>query len=418
MDTKGSGRPPIGEGSATSPTGERLSLVAICLESDAGAELRQFVRGTPFLRLQAEVHSYLTEDDIALSWMQGPGPDICLIDFDKDRPSAITTAERIHEKLPNAAIFAISSNSQPNLIIEAMRCGCTEYVVKPADRDQLLEAVARVGGRKKEKREQLAGQVLVFLGAKGGSGVTTLSTHLASLLAKSLSRRVVLIDLHPTCGEASLFLGVTKHPYHFYELAENVERLDGDLLQSYVVHHPSGLDLLPAPDFRESERRVLAESVGQAIDFIRTRYEFVVVDCAPGLNDQNVEVIRRADHLYLVTVPEVPALRNVARLLDYLDHHDLPQYKVDVVVNRHQSKNSMISDGETEKAIRRKIFWKVPNSYQKVIRAINSGDPTADFSDSDVARSLIPWAESLGAKPSSLGEKKKSGKSFLGIFGR
>ncbi len=416
MDTKEGARTPLGE---SSPTGERLSLVTICLDSEAGAELRQFVRGTPFLRLQAEVHSYLTDEDVVLSWMQGPGPDICLIDFDRDRPSAITTAGRIHEKLPNTAIFAISSNSQPNLIIEAMRCGCTEYIVKPADREQLLEAVARVGGRKREKREQLSGQVLVFLGAKGGSGVTTLATHLAALLAKLFSRRTVLIDLHPTCGESSLFLGMTRHQYHFYELAESVDRLDSDLLQSYVLHHGSGLDLLPAPDFREPERRVHAESVGQSVDFIRTKYEYVVIDCAPGLNDQNVEVIRRADHLYLVTVPEVPALRNVARLLDYFDHHDLPQYKVDVVVNRHLAKNSAISDSEIEKAIRRKVFWKVPNSYQKVIRTINAGDPTADISDSDVARSLMSWAEALGAKPrTSTDSKKKANKSFLGLFGR
>ena len=88
-------------------------------------------------------------------------------------------------------------------------------------------------------------------------------------------------------------------------------------------------------------------------------------------------------------------------------------------MNRHHAKNSVISDSEIEKAIRRKIFWKVPNSYQKVIRTINSGDPTADISDSDVARSLMSWAESLGAKAGpSVDIKKKSGKSFLGLFGR
>lgn len=415
MDTKENAKTPFGEGPFS---GERLSLVTICLENDASAELRQFVRGTPLLRLQAEVHTYLTEEDPTLSWMQPPGPDICLVDFDRDRPSAIATAERIHEKLSNTAIFAISSNAQPNLIIEAMRCGCTEYVVKPADREQLLEAVARVGGRKREKREQFSGQVLVFLGAKGGSGVTTLATHLSAMLAKSFSRRTVLIDLHPTCGESALFLGLTKHQYHFYELAEGADRLDSDLLQSYVLHHSSGLDLLPAPDFSEPERHVRTEFIGQAIDFVRTKYEFVVVDCMPGLNDQNIEVLRRCDHVYLVAVPEVPALRNVARILDYFTHHELTQNKVDVVINRHQTKKGAISDGEIEKAIRRKIFWKVPNAYQTAIRTINAGDPVGAGSDSEIVRSLQSWAEALGATPGAAAGKNKSSKSFLGLFGR
>jgi pilus assembly protein CpaE len=415
MDTKESAGIPFAEGP---PSGERLSLVTICLDAEAGAELRQFVRGTPFLRLQAEVHSYLAEEDTGLTWMQPPAPDICLIDFDRDRAKAITTAERIHERLPNTAIFAISSHSQPNLIIEAMRCGCREYVVKPVGREQLLEAVARVGGRKREKRAPFSGQVLTFLGAKGGSGATTIATHLAALLAKSCSRKTLLIDLHPGCGEAALFLGLTKYQYHFYELVESVERLDSELLQSFVLHHASGLDLLPAPDFSEPVRHVLTESVGQAVDFVRTMYEFVLIDCSPGLTDQNLEVIPRSDHVYIITVPEVPALRNVARLLDYLKRQDFGQNRVDVIVNRHQARNSVLTDGEIEKAIRKKIFWKVPNQYQQVIRTINAGDPSAQLSNSAVARSLLSWAEALGAQPDAQAEKKKSGKSFLGLFGQ
>jgi pilus assembly protein CpaE len=396
---------------------ETLSIVTICLEAGASAELREFVRDTSFLKLQAEVHSYQSGQGASLAWMQPPGPDICLIDLDEDRDLAITTAEGIHEKFPNAAIFAISSVSQPNLIIQAMRCGCSEYLVKPADRDQLLEAVARVGGRKKEKREQASGQVLTFIGAKGGSGVTTIVTHLGALLAKSFSRRTLLIDLHPTCGEAALFLGLTKHQYHFYDLVESVDRLDDGLLQSYLLHHASGLSVLPAPEFTEPERRVSLEAIGQAIDFIRFRYDFVLVDCAPGLNEQNVELIRRSDAVHLVTVPEVPPLRNVARFLDYFNRIEFPRGRVHVVVNRH-AKRSAITDDEIERVIRSKIYWKVPNRYEEVIKTINAGDPSAPRSESEVGRTMRSWAESVAGKPSDKAKPKKAGKGFLSILGR
>ena len=413
MDMRDSPKAPSREGVVG---GETLSLVSICLETGASAELRDFVQDTPFLRLQAEVHSYPSSQGASLAWMQPPGPDICLIDLDQDRDLAIATAEGIHEKFPNAAIFAISSVSQPNLIIQAMRCGCSEYLVKPADRDQLLEAVARVGGRKKEKREQASGQVLTFIGAKGGSGVTTIATHLGSLLAKSLSRRTLLVDLHPTCGEAALFLGLTKHQYHFYDLVESVERLDEGLLQSYVLHHPSGLDLLPAPEFTEPERRVSFEAIGQAIDFVRFRYDFVLVDCAPGLNEQNVELIRRSDSVHLVTVPEIPPLRNVARFLDYFNRIEFPRERVHVVVNRH-AKRSAITDDEIERVIRGKIYWKVPNQYEQVIKTINAGDPSASKSESEVGRTMHSWAEAVGGKPSDKAQPKKT-KGFLSILGR
>jgi len=175
--------------------------------------------------------------------------------------------------------------------------------------------------------------------------------------------------------------------------------------------------LLPAPDFSEPVRRVLPESVGQAVDFLRTKYEFVLIDCSRGLTDQNLEVIPRSDHVYIITTAEVPALCNVARLLDYFNHQEFGQNRVDVIVNRHDAKNSVITDGEIEKAIRKKVFWKVPNQYQQVIRTINAGDPSAQLSNSAVARSLLSWAEALGGKPDAQAGKKKWGKSFLGLFG-
>src|SRR4029077_1822497 len=132
------------------------------------------------------------------------------------------------------------------------------------------------------------------------------------------SKRALFVDLHSACGDAALHLGLTKHQYNFHELAEAVDRLDAELLQSFVLRHPSGLDVLPAPDLTEPGRRLQPEAIGQTIDFIRLRYDFVLIDCAPGLSEENLEVIRRSDQLYLVTVPEVSAVRNIARYMDYL----------------------------------------------------------------------------------------------------
>jgi len=393
-------------------SGESLSLVSICMDAEGADELRQLVRSTPSLRLQAEFASYVTEDDSVLELTKGTAPHICLIDFDRDRKSAIVTAERIHERLPHTAIFATSSNSQPDLIIQAMRCGCSEYVVKPVYREQLLEAFARVGGRRREKREQLPAQVLTFLGAKGGSGVTTVVTHLGALLAKSCSRKTLVIDLHPTFGDAALYLGFTKHQYHFCELVENVERLDPELLQSYVLRHSSGLDLLPAPDLSEPAPRISPEAIGQTIEWIRLRYEFVLIDSPPGINEQNLELLCHSEQLHLVTVAEVSAMRNVVRYLDCLQRIDFSQERIRVVLNRHQ-KRSAITDDEIEKVIRRKIYWKVPNQYNQVIRTINGGDPASQVSNSEVARSLIAWAGQLGNRPGSDVETKKTSRAPL-----
>jgi pilus assembly protein CpaE len=396
--------------------GETLSLSSFCLDAETARDLKQFGGSGSLVRLQNEFPTYLTDDDDSLleRMSQSSAPNVCLIDFDQDRQRAVQTAERIHEKLPNTAIFAISSEPQPELIIQAMRCGCTEYLIKPLGHDQWLEAMARVSARRRERREHLNGQVLTFLGAKGGCGVTTLATHLGTLLAKSFSRKVLLVDLHPNFGDAALYLGLTRHQYDFYELAESRDRLDSDLLQSFLLHHSSGLDILPAPDASEPSRDVAIEAVGQTIDFLRHRYDFVLVDCPPGLSPQSVDLIRRSDQLYLITVAEVSAVRNVACYLDYLSRAEFAQNKVRVVVNRHV-KRGTITDAEIEKAIRRTIYWRVPNQYNQVMKTINGGDPVAYLSESEVAKNLMAWAGALGGKNEPTAKKKES-RGLLGLL--
>ncbi|PYU95636.1 MAG: hypothetical protein DMG26_04450 [Acidobacteria bacterium] len=416
----------MGTGNTTKPTergkapmGDTLSLVTICLDQECSSQLKHFIDSTSLIQLRAELTQYLEgENDTSLAdQLKDLRPDICLIDFDPSREQATRTAERVHEDFAETAIFATSANSQPELIIKAMRCGCSEYLVKPLDLDQLVEALARVGGRKeKDKREQATGQLLALLGAKGGSGVTTLAIHLAAILAQLHQRKTLLVDLHSDLGDASLYLGLKKHAYHFFDLADNTHRLDSELLQGFLAHHPSGLEVLTAPEGFDVPRHVSGEDIAHTLSFLRGRYEYVVVDCHPGLDDQNVAVIDQADQLYLVAQPEIPALRNVARYIDQLSRFQYPPDKIRVVINRH-SKKSPINDAQIEKAIRKSIHWRVPNQYYEVMKTVNSGDPLSLTSGSEFMRSLTIWAEGLAGKPPAAA-KRKEGKGLMGLFDR
>lgn len=400
------------------PLGETLSLVAICLDTETSSQLKHFVDSTSLFQLRAELKNYLSgeEDASLVEQMKDLQPDICLLDFDLDREQATRTAERIHEAFGDTALFAISADAQPELIIRAMRCGCREYLVKPLDLDQMVEALARVGGRKKERKDQPTGQLLAFIGAKGGSGVTTLAIHVAAIVAQTHARKTLLVDLHTDLGDASLYLALKKHQYHFYDLAENTHRLDADLLQGYLVQHPSGLEVLPAPDgFDVARQMSRGTAVAQTLSFLRTRFDFVVVDCHPGLDDQNMAVVDQADQIYIVAQPEVPALRNVARYIDQLTQFQVPADRVRVVINRHLKKGT-ISDSAIEKAIRKSIYWRIPNQYTEVMKTINTGDPLSLSSGSDFMRSLSGWAETLAGKPTPGSGKKKEGKGLLGLF--
>ncbi len=401
--------------------GEPISVVGICVDEEMWRFLTLFAGSTGLIQLRGRVEDYRgsNDQDALLESLGNFAPDVCLVDFDKDRHTASIVAERIHSSFPETAVFAVSSQTHPEAILEAMRSGCGEYLVKPLEREQLVKAVARIGSRRKEKDKQDQGraQVLAFMGSKGGCGTTTLATQLGALLSSSFSRNSLLLDLHPDFGDAALYLKLTKGRFHFFELLENADRLDSDFLQSFVMRHSSGLELIPAPEGSVSSRDAIpAGALAHTLNFLRARYEFILVDLPPALNDENLAVIRDCDQLYLVTVAEVSAIRNVVRQLEYFASKDIPRDKIRVVLNRHNKRN-VVSDAQIEKVLEHRIFWRVPNQYPQVVKTIHEGDPVGQLSSSEVTRNLEQWAESIGKKPGSEA-KKKEGKGILGLWNR
>ncbi len=398
---------------------EPVSVVGLSIDDEIWRFLGLFAESTGLIQLRSRMTETRNEfdQDTVLEYLGTPGPDICLVDFDKDRREAAIIAERIHTALPETAVFAVSSQTQPDTILEAMRAGCSEYLTKPIDREQLIKAVARIGTRRRDKQEQNRAQLLAFMGAKGGCGTTTLVTQFGALLSSSFARNCILLDLHPDFGDAALYLKLTKTHFHFFELLENTDRLDEDFLQSFVMKHSSGLQLIPAPEGSVSSREALPSgALNHTLGFLRQRYEFILTDLPPSLNSENLTVIRECDYLYLVTVAEVSAIRNIVRQMEYLVEKDIPREKIRIVLNRYHKKN-VVSDAQIEKALDQKIFWRVPNQYPEVVKAIHEGDPIAQLPNSEVTRSLESWAESVGRKPGTELKKEKN-RGLLGFLNR
>jgi len=399
--------------SSDSAGSQQLSVLTIAVDRESQRLLKLWL-STANLR---ELPNY-PDNDSFLELMGTSGPDVCLVDFDKDPSKAFRIAEHIRQESPDTAIFAVSCDALPDVIIQAMRSGCREYLFKPLVRDQLLQAITRAGGRRRERKERSNSHVMTFVGAKGGCGVTTIATQLGALLASSSSKKTLLLDLHPSLGDAALYLGFTNSKYHAYELMENTDRMDTELLQSIALHHSSGLDILPAPNDFENTRHAGSDAISGMFNFLRLSYEFILIDLPAGLNDYTDKLISHSDQLYIVTVAEVSALRNASRIVDYFSQEDVPDERVRVILNRFE-KRSPIPESQIEKLIQRKIFWNVPNQYHQAVKTISSGDSKGDISRSELIRNLKGWADSIAASARSEAESRVNRKKrgILGLFG-
>ncbi len=397
-----------------------LAVVSICLDEETRSKLQRMLQSMAGVEFAGDLQHYLggRNDLEVLQTIKSRGGDVCLVDFDRDRTHASRTAEELSELMSGrVAIFAVSSDTAPNLIITAMRSGCSEYLLKPLQADQVTAAFQKLLHRKQEAGSRQLAKVSTMIGVKGGSGVTTLAIHVATFLARS-GHKTLLIDQHTDLGDAPLYLGFNRYQYNFYELVRNLDRLDSELLHGFILQHESGLQVLGSPEAFDSVSQITTEAVEETLNFLRSRYDFIIVDCHPSLTGFNTAAMAKSDELYLVATPELPSIRNLARYLEHLRQFNYPADRIRLVVNRH-SKKDVITLDQIEKAVSKRIFVAIPNSYPEVVQAINTGHPLLPTDKSELVRTLSRWTDHIATSEAATGQelKRQDGRRVLGILG-
>jgi pilus assembly protein CpaE len=333
------------------------------------------------------------------------------VDFDNNREMAMQTVEYMRRAMRrNMAILAVSASMDSESIISAMRCGCTEYLPQPLQAARIAEVLTQLQKRRVDTMlSPVHGKMSALMGVKGGVGSTTLASHLAIALTRA-KQKTLLVDTHIDLGDLTLHLGLEHHNYGFHELVNNLQRFDAELLQGFVMRHDSGLEVLLSPESFITPPSVTADSILVTLKSLVRMFNNVIVDCGPGLTDMNMSVLEATDELYLVTTPELPAVRNLARYLEYVGQL-IPSSKIKIVVNR-TAKQSPISNEHIEKVVKQKISLTVPFAGTELTEAIGAGIPVGHKSRSEFALAMNRWATQLNvsteAEVSSKSEAKAS----------
>ena len=84
------------------------------------------------------------------------------------------------------------------------------------------------------------------------------------------------------------------------DLVTTTGELDPDKLGGYVVHHPSGVDVLAAPLRPEDAELVTEDRIGQLVDVAKAAYDIVVLDTPPHFDATTLAALDRSDRLVLL----------------------------------------------------------------------------------------------------------------------
>ena len=188
--------------------------------------------------------------------------------------------------------------------------------------------------------KKAGGKLLVFLGAKGGAGVTTLACNFAVALAQESGQSTLLIDLDLPLGDAALNLGIIAE-YSTVNALQNASRLDPRFLSKLLVKHSSGLSVLAAPG-KFPQFDATNEAIDKLLAVARQDFDNVVVDVGSRLDLTGTALFRDASTIYLVTQAGIPELRNSNRLISPVFHRGSP--KLEIVLNRYEPRALGVTD--------------------------------------------------------------------------
>jgi len=324
----------------------------------------------------------------------GAPPDIIFVDGRADLDGSLLNVEQLRAAYPVAVIFFMAAEANPDLILHAMRAGANEFFAWPPSRSALDEALQRASTRRAASSAgRTDSKTLVFFGAKGGAGTTTIAVNFGVDVARLKKRPTLIVDLKQGLGEVTLFLGVRSR-YTLLDALDNLHRLDNEFMRELVVKHKSGLEILAGSDLFDRPGSTDTSSIEELFRILGRQYEYIIVDAGSQLSAPAVSCLYTADEICLIASPDVPSVRNAQRLLDRIGQLGTSGERVRLLLNR-AAEPFPIPPAQIEKAIGLPIFQTFLSDYKTVSTALNSGVPIALAGNSELASQFDAFARRI-----------------------
>ncbi len=293
-------------------------------------------------------------------------------------------------------LLVIGEKDNADLIRVAMRAGARDFLSMPVDEAEIGQFVGQLQRDQRSQSSHKTARLTAVINAKGGSGASMVAANLAHILAESVQKRTVLLDMDMQFGALPLYFNMTPRN-GLVRALELVDSLDLMALEGYVLSHQSGLDLMAATsEDKVTIADVPEDRVEMLLNLLGEAYEEIVVDLPRWVSGATAMTLEHADHVLVVMEQGIAHLRDAQRLVSILRTElNVLNSQITVVVNRF-SKSSPVSLKDISGALPEVRIVTLPNDYKRVSQSINIGSPLLEsVPGASITRELVKMTRSL-----------------------
>lgn len=230
-------------------------------------------------------------------------------------------------------------------------------------------------------------QIIAIANQKGGVAKTTTAVNLGACLSE-LGRSVLLVDMDPQ-GNASSGFGVDKLRIRhcIYDVLINGAPAESVLIKSDFEH----LDILPATIQLAGAEIELVSAISRevklkrALDPLRSRYDYIIIDCPPSLGLLTLNALTAADSLLIPIQCEYYALEGLGQLVNTIKlaqkHLNPDLHILGVVLTMFDARTNLSIQvvDEVKNFFKEKVFQTIIPRNVRLSEAPSHGRPVITY---------------------------------------
>lgn len=248
-------------------------------------------------------------------------------------------------------------------------------------------------------------KVIGIISIKGGVGKTSAVSALGAALANEFGKRVLAVDANFSSPNLGLHLGILDPEKTIHHVIEGKSKA-----KEAVYDSGYGFDIIPGALFHG---RINPFKLREKLAEIKHKYDVVLIDASPNLNDEVLSAMIAADELIVVTTPDVVTLSSTLHAVKLAKEKKTPI--IGLILNKVHGKKFELSLEDIEKTSGVNVIAVLPHELH-VLESLSKNIPSTLHKESETTREYKKLAGMLVGESYKDSSLRKKFMRFMGII--
>ncbi len=341
--------------------------------------------------------------------------DVIFFQFEAANLDArLSMMERLVERLPDLPVAGLGADSNPDIVLAAMRAGARDFLVLRRDEGDVAALLSKLLRRTQPltRSSQKQGRVFGVLSAHPHDSVAFVAEHLALACAANLpkSEQVLFLDVATPAGAGAIFLNINQS-YSVLDAINDVYRCDQTLIDTAFSKHASGLYLLSLPEDLVGRPAINIDEFLKLLQVLRGLFSCIVVAFDGHLPMEGLSgIISQCERSLLLSDQSIIKSRHSKYLLRSLRLEDCPLDRTALVVDNYRRRLGLEPENLAE-ILDLPLLGRLSASANNArVQAMNAGEPMFTVAPKDpmcedlrrIALALLAGQSNVEAAPQGL----------------